>query len=755
MFDADAKETMRRTTCLLLVLLAAACQRSQPSSRPAADAATAAQETKPAGRIVFDFLANRPLAEVEVGANLIMDASSADFWKYIDGGWKSSWIPGVRDGEHRVALVQGVAGVVRFPLVPAQGEAAGDRRVAFTVRPAAPRQMLTLFLNEQPLTNLAIEDSYKTYEVALPEAKLAAGENALRFHFRSAGTLAGKHTAAAFERILVGPRGAADPGPSPRLGASLALQGDTRPALASPLPARFSWHVTVPAATFLELAYGARDQARPPTRFVVRALSDGEAARELWSATGGATWQSARIDLAPLAGKTVRLDFLMRDGGGAFAAPRIVADAPDWKPPRTPLPEHILVWMVDTLRADRLAAWNPSTRTKTPAFDQLCREATRFDHMTVQGNYSLPSHTSLLTGVLPPGHGMWEDKDRLSTKLPLISELFQKAGFATAIFSSNGYVSDKWGFKRGWDAYRNFIREEKPNGATEIWKAAKPWLAEQAAAKRRTFMYLATVEPHVGYNPPERYLKPYWPKPYRGPIRAARTSEQLYQIKIGRLKPSDEDKRYLEALYEAEVTQNDEAFAQVVADLKQMGLYEQTAIVIVSDHGDEFYDHGSVGHGHSLYQELVDVPFVVRYPTRFPPGKVVHADLDLTDVYATLLDLGGLPLNEEAQGDSMVPFALDDGPRMERAAEAFHMGAIRSLRVGRWKLITWTGARLALYDLETDPREQKDLAKDHPIALRYLRNLFSLQHAYQLRWRKSKWGTPTNLTPAFAQDVGM
>jgi arylsulfatase A-like enzyme len=268
-------------------------------------------------------------------------------------------------------------------------------------------------------------------------------------------------------------------------------------------------------------------------------------------------------------------------------------------------------------------------------------------------------------------------------------------------------------------------------------------------------MYLATVDPHVAYNPPERFLKSYWPKPYRGPVKPPQTSEQLYAIKIGKLKLNDEDKRYLEALYDAEVTQNDAAFLQMVGDLKQMGLYDKTAIVVVSDHGDEFFDHGSVGHGHSLYQELVDVPLLVRWPPLFPEAKVVSDCVEVEDLFATLLDLAGLDGVREVQGESLAPLAADDGPRMDRPAASFHDGALRSLRIGRWKLLTWSGARMALYDLDADRHEKKDIAADHPIALRYARDAFALLHAYEGEWKKSLWGVVTDLRPAFADEIGM
>jgi choline-sulfatase len=709
------------------------------------------------GRVVYDLLANRPLACVHVADNLILDGGSPEFWKWIDGGWKSNWYPAERDGDRPVALVQGIAGVVRFPIDSdgePGGKPGGDLKLSVTMRPAVAKQTVSVFVNEKPVANLTLEDGYKSYEVTLPQAKLAAGDNTVRFHFRAAGTLGGKHTAAAIERIVIGPKGAREPGAPPKLGASYGIGGDVRRAAASSLPARFSWYVMVPAATRLTFRVGTQG-APGEVSFAVRATEDGKPSEELWAKPAGPAWERAEVDLAKIAGRPVRLDLVVRGGGGAFAEPRIIADAKPTPRPKAKAAEHVLVWMVDTLRADRLSSWDPKTLVKTPGFDQLANEATRFSDTTVQGNFSLPSHSSLLTGTLPSVHRMYEDKDRLAEPLPVVSQVFGKAGFATAIFSSNGYVSDKWGFKKGWDAYRNFIREDKPNSAEWVWKAAKPWLEEQVKLGKRTFIYAATVDPHVAYNPPEKFLKEYWSKPYKGPIKPILTSQQLYQIKVNKLKLNEEDKKYLEALYNAEVTQNDTTFLDVIADLKKMGIYDKTAIVVVSDHGDEFFDHGSVGHGHSLYQELVHVPLIVRYPPLFPEAKVVSDNVELTDVYATLLDVAGVDPNSESQGESLVGLAADDGPRMARPAVAFHDGVIRSLAVGRWKLITWTGGRVALYDLAADPHEKRDLSGERPITLRWLRNVFAYQHAYGERWHKTRWGVASDLKPGFADEIGM
>ena len=145
----------------------------------------------------------------------------------------------------------------------------------------------------------------------------------------------------------------------------------------------------------------------------------------------------------------------------------------------------------------------------------------------------------------------------------------KKGGYRTGLFSSNGYVSNKWGFDRGWDETRNFIRESLPNGADYLWKTTKAWLDLPANKGKPTFLYLATVEPHVIYNPKKEFLAKYWNKPYQGPDQAGDQRACSWgRSRSGKLKLDDNDKAYLEALYDAEITQSDSLFGAFIADLE-------------------------------------------------------------------------------------------------------------------------------------------------------------------------------------------
>jgi len=414
--------------------------------------------------------------------------------------------------------------------------------------------------------------------------------------------------------------------------------------------------------------------------------------------------------------------------------------------------EHIYIWMCDTLRADKVHVYNPKTNVLTPNYDAFAADATRFGWAQVQGTWSLPSQASMLTGVYPNVHKATEQASKINPQLPIAPEIFKKAGFKTGLFSSNGYVSSKWGFGRGFDENRNFVRENLPNGADNLWGTAKKWILPGKAKPQ--FVYLAVIEPHVIYNPKKEFLKQYWDKPYTGPIKPVLTGIQLGKIKKGTLKVNDTDKAYLEALHNAEITQSDTAFGVFLADLKAAGLYDSSVVVVISDHGDEFWDHGDVGHAQGPHQELVHVPFMIHAPGLLPVGRVVETDVEAMDLAPTVLELAGIPVPDSMQGQSVLPTALDEIAHTPASSLTQNGTMARGLKSGRYRFIHSGVGHMELYDEIEDPRERTELESKRPIALRQMRNILSLQVGFENVWKKRVWGSPASPTEAFyaAQD---
>jgi arylsulfatase A-like enzyme len=759
--QAHPRRRSSRLTASLAFLLASCggSGKQQPTiessavAAPAtpAPAAPAAPIDASGFRTAIDLHANRVHAGLYRDGRLIVDAGGLDFLKYVDGGWKTSWLLGQKDEGHPAALVAGLSAMAFLPV-----DEVGDATLSITMRALAPAQRVSLFVNEKPLSTLEVDKASKRYDVNVPAALLHTGDNRVRLQFKGAADIAGgKRAAAAVTSFALGPASAGPPAGSfdPLAAREVDLSGARHRALVpGGANSRLSFYVQLPPSAHLAFSYGAPGGGTVAAQVAV----DGKPARTVHEGKAGAGWTDALVDLGAAGGQAARIDLIARGTKGDFAwgEPRVVVKAPEAPAAANPQPkfDHIFVWMVDTLRADKLHAYNTKTRVATPNYDAFAADATRFEWAQVPGTWSLPSHASLLTGVYPTVHKATAHEAKLSKDTPFAAEALKKAGYKTGMFSSNGYISSKWGFDRGWDINRNFIRESLPNGSEYLWKTAKTWLTPLLPKKQ--FLYLATIEPHVAYTPKKEFLAKYWDKAYGGPIKMVQSGVQLGLIKAGKLKITDTDKAYLEALHDAEISQSDAAFATFVADLKAMGIYDKSAIVVVSDHGDQFYEHGSVGHGDTVYQELVHVPLIVRAPGLFPKGHVVHADVEAMDVFATLLDLAGVEPGPGVQGASLVSLAYDEAPARPRAALTVDGQVARGLKVERYRLVHRGPGRMELYDELADAREQKDVAAERPIALRAMRGVLGLLYAYETTWSKARWGTAANVAEAFYAAAG-
>ena len=712
-------------------------------------------------RVSYDLMANRVHALEHRAGRLTIAAGGPGFLKFVDGGWKGSWLPLQKDGATPVAYVSGTSAAFSFP-VDADGDgvlAPGrtELQLTLTMRSLAPKQRLSVFVNEKPVATLDVEQAFRSYDIAVPAATLTAGDNRIRLTFRSAGPIAGgKRAAAALAAIEIGaPRSASakqavnQPAATSELGvAELEMGGARRRALAMPAGSRLSFYFQVPAQAKLALAYGSRSAG---ASVAVRVARDGAALTTLFEGPSSGRWTEGAWDLAPFAGQAVRLDLCAHGGGVDWGEPRLVvrAGVPAATPPHKF--DHIYVWMIDTLRADKVHIYNPKTNVMTPNYDAFAADATRFSWAQVPGTWSLPSQASMLTGVYPRVHKATVHESKISREVPFVAENFKKAGFRTAMFSANGYVSPKWGFDRGWDENRNLIRENLPNNAENLWGIAKKWIMPGKAKPQ--FVYLAVIEPHVIYNPRKEFLLKYWNKPYNGPIKPVLTGIQLGKIKQGTLKVNDTDKAYLEALHNAEITQSDTAFAAFIQDLKTAGLYDTSVVIVISDHGDEFWDHGDCGHAQGAHQELVHVPFIIRAPGLLPAGRAVYTDVEAMDLSPTMLELAGLPVPDSMQGRSVISLAFDEVAGSPAAGLTQNEAMARGLKSGRFRLIHSGVAHMELFDEIDDPREQREISGQRPIALRQMRNVFGLLVFFENRWKKLTWGSAANVAEGFYRAI--
>jgi arylsulfatase A-like enzyme len=237
-------------------------------------------------------------------------------------------------------------------------------------------------------------------------------------------------------------------------------------------------------------------------------------------------------------------------------------------------------------------------------------------------------------------------------------------------------------------------------------------------------------------------------------VGRAITGQFLVSIKTGRVKLRPRDLRRMVATYEGDVTYNDYQLGRLLEALRGHGVLDKTLVVFASDHGDEHMEHGSVGHGHTLYDELTRVPLVMTSPGVLPAGARVETDVESVDVMPTALDLAGVKPMSAQQGASLSPLVFADGPAMARPAFASAGAAMRSMRIGRYKYVLHHGDNEEIYEIAPDPYEKTNLKGKLPVANRYLRDVMSFWLAYEKRWDKATWGLPNNHAASFVEAMG-
>jgi arylsulfatase A-like enzyme len=465
----------------------------------------------------------------------------------------------------------------------------------------------------------------------------------------------------------------------------------------------------------------------PPSAHL-RGFVDGEATVRLRREGGAAREVVVQgeldLDLTAETHAVVRLEIDARDD---LRLHQVAVHVPATESRTLTKPKNVLLILVDTLRADRLEPYAVDTRVQTPGLSAFARGATTFVHAHSQENWTKPSVATLLTSLMPWEHSATLDGSVLPNSVTMLPEVLQDRGFRTGSFICNGFVSDRFGFRQGWDTYRNYIREGRRTKAEFVAADVLAWLDthQEDHADNPFFLYVHTIDPHVPYRPPQSVLEMYGGGDYNGAIHPGRTAQVLEEIKLGRLRATPADRAFLEALYDGEISYHDVHFRAILEGLESRGLADDTMVLLTSEHGEEFWDHGSVGHGHSVYEELLHVPLFVRIPGEAP--RRIETPVGLVDVMPTILEALEVEAPPNLSGRSFLNELRGEPGDAPRATVSGFMENWRTVTVGRWKLVQRPRNRSRLYDLQEDPGEAQDLADTHPLTVRWLRGLLGLR----------------------------
>ncbi len=537
-----------------------------------------------------------------------------------------------------------------------------------------------------------------------------------------------------------------------------------RESVAARAPETIAFTVTLPQQQpWLDLAVGTIEDA--PVTFRVNVAPDGEAgeSRLLLEHTVSTPhrWESRPIDLEPFAGRTVRLSLsLASSEAGALG----FWGTPTIRSRTTPVannnaaakrPRGVILIQADTLRRDHLDLYGYERKT-APTLSQLASDGVRFDNYVAQGTWTKVSTTSMMTSLYPTTHGVADFHDRLPAAANTLAESYRAAGYATASFASVLFTGQFTNLHQGFEELHEDGSISTPGSsktAREYVDRLQAWLDRHRDGP--FFAFLHVFDPHDPYEP----YRPYdslWADPSRKEEHERQAKEVRKFIKepLRQLFGMPSRDELIEAKfdpdayvkhdrdwYDGSIRAMDVEVGRLVQTLRRLGLDQDTLIVFLSDHGEEFHEHGRMFHGQSVYGELARVPLFLRWPAGLPKGKVVSEVVQSLDVMPTLLQASGLPLPEGIQGQSLMPLVAESGnggssndsawrsrPAITEEAKtsSASVGApppndTESFAItdGQWKLVRHTvrprgGPEFELFDFIKDPLDKSDVAAEHP-----------------------------------------
>jgi arylsulfatase A-like enzyme len=378
-------------------------------------------------------------------------------------------------------------------------------------------------------------------------------------------------------------------------------------------------------------------------------------------------------------------------------------------------PPSIVFVMIDTLRADHLQH-HGYPRETSPNISRWAGKGTCFTRAVAASPWTGPSVASMVTGYYPDELGIRDLDDPLPRAASTLAEILSEHGYETGAVISNGYIAAWFGHDQGY----GYFHQEQYTGeddnftpvstADRITDLALEWLR---GAPRPFFLYVHYTDPHDPYLPPEEWSERFLEE------AGSLDPELLLQGNFTRVPLTRSQLVAVHAMYEASIAFTDHEVNRLLERVSPDEL-----LVIVGDHGEEFQEHGGFRHGHTVFEELLHVPLIFA-GAGVEAGRVVDEVVSHVDILPTVLELSGYAAPRGVSGRSLLPLldrsrdALE--PRVVFGVREFRGSRVVAARDGRWKLIYQREPeRLALFDLEADPREQRDLRRHEPRVVKEL-----------------------------------
>jgi len=392
--------------------------------------------------------------------------------------------------------------------------------------------------------------------------------------------------------------------------------------------------------------------------------------------------------------------------------------------------------------------------------NRIIGEGTLFSEAITPSPWTIPSHASLFTGLYPSQHGVNRMGDKLDGSYVTLAECLTGAGYTTIGASANSFISPRFGFDRGFNEffvgwqvfqqedatpikqtvnklYVKFFEKRYDKGAWIVTRAVQRWL-HRSRSQRPFFLFVNYLDAHLPYRPPIGYRQ-FFPDDISWQ-ETQKVNQNAWCYISGLTAMTERDFRVLTALYDAEIRYVDAQVGRVYRALQDNGLLEETLLIITSDHGENIGEHDLMDHQYCLYDTLLRVPLIIRYPMAFGVGEVVKDHVSLLDVLPTIVDLLGLNRVEQTwEGYSLLQSVDRDYTLAEYLAPQPSMASLqtegaytptmerfnrqlRCIRTERHKYIMGSDGTQELYDLQSDVGETVNLVERLPQVATHLRD---------------------------------
>lgn len=510
----------------------------------------------------------------------------------------------------------------------------------------------------------------------------------------------------------------------------ITIDDETRNAFFVPAPTTLSNRARIPSSTSLLFGYGMMEEAWERSgdgvQFDLYLEDESGKKKSLFSKyidpkhrKDDRRWFDVKVNLSPYSGQEVTIIFETK---GSYQIELPFKREPDTESdfavlsnPRIGSREkqnkaNIILALIDDLRPDHLGCYGYSQDT-SPNIDRITRESVIFTNAISQASWSWPSVASLFTSLYPSQHKVTKAFGYpLNKSLTTLAEIMKREGYFTGAISNNAGISKLYQFDQGFDSFN-----EKCTNAWRL-KSAECMTSQILTWLEKNYnspflLYLHYMDPHAPYNPPSPF------------------KEMLN-------KSGEGDVDRITSHYDEEIRYVDYHLGILLSKLEELGIDDNTLLIIMADHGEEFYEHGRLGHIHTVYEELIKVPLIFRFPGLLSGGKIIKGIVRSIDISPTIMDIAGIAKFKDMEGVSLLPLLIgrDQELKLTALSETGKLGGKGkiSLRSNRWKLVSdYSISKIELYDLQNDPYETNNLsAEEFELAGDLLKLMNNIQKSF-------------------------